>query len=156
MSIIDETRQLEELMEAQAQLKHYAAIIDRVVNKCHGSAAAFSRLESERLRQQTRANAEAIRACELDDALKIAQQSADHANSSRHELLERIDDLERVAQIAQGILMHGDLQWHTPLADRITRESELRDALSRLPNAKDDRAGASPAPCQSPLLGGSV
>lgn len=151
MSLIDETKQLEELMEAQAQLKHYAGIIDKIANKCHGNAAAFSRLESERLRHQTRANTEAVRACELEDALKIAQESADHANSSRHDLLERIDVLERVAQIAQGILMHGDLQWHTPLADRITRESELRDALSCLPNPQDHQRPASGA---AELLGG--
>ena len=35
MSLLDETRHLEELMEAQAQLKAAAATIDRIANKVH-------------------------------------------------------------------------------------------------------------------------
>lgn len=136
MSLIDETKHLEELMEAQAQLKHYAGIIDKIANKCHGNAAAFSRLEAERLRHQTRANAEAIKACEAEERLASALRRGDEALSEVHDLLERVEALQRVADIAHGVLLCGDLHWHTPQAERTTRERDLRDALSRLPNAK--------------------
>jgi chromosome segregation ATPase len=43
-------------------MRDAAATIDRIANRVHGNAAALSNLERERLRQQTRANNEAVKA----------------------------------------------------------------------------------------------
>jgi hypothetical protein len=118
-------------------------------------AYAYSHVESERLRQQTRANAEAIKACEAEERLATALRRGDDALSEVHDLCERLEKLQAVADIAQGILLSGDLHWHTPQAERTARERDLRDALSRLPNAKDDRAAVGGS-VSSALLGADV
>jgi hypothetical protein len=75
MSLVDETHLLEDLMNAQTQMRDAAATIDRIANRVHGNAAALSNLERERLRQQTRANTEAVKA---DNAAEeIAKLRAD-------------------------------------------------------------------------------
>lgn len=67
MRLIDETHQLEELMDAQRTLKNAADAIDRIANKVHGNAAEFSRRELDRIRQQQRANREACKAYDLEN-----------------------------------------------------------------------------------------
>jgi len=58
--IIDETDMLGRLMAAQAQMREAVSVIDAIANKVHPRAVAYSSIEVERLRQQTRANELAI------------------------------------------------------------------------------------------------
>jgi hypothetical protein len=81
----------------------------------------------------------------LEQRLHAALWRGDVALSDAQDLMEQIEKLQAVADISKGILMHGDLLWHTPHHDRQMREDALRAALACLPNAQDQTAGASDA-----------
>jgi hypothetical protein len=102
-------------MEEQERLRMACAAIQRITDRTHGPAAAWSRLESERLRQQNRANDEAARACEAEERLAAIVRAA-------NAVVVASEDPRVIAG---------------PLFDRI---ADLRTALSLLPNDQVHRA----------------
>ena len=122
--VIDETRQLEELMEAQAQLKAAAATIDRVANKVHGNAVAFSNIEKERLRQQTRANDEAVINCKINEDFDLAMEEWRNEQRKNEQVINKWTVISRESP-------SDNMTYHAP-----TILAVLRDLV---PNAQDDR-----------------
>jgi len=53
------------------------------------------------------------------------------ALSNLHDCYEKIEILEKIKDIAQGIFMSGDLHWHTPQVERRSREYELKKLLKQ-------------------------
>ena len=153
MSIANETDFGERVSVIRTSILTSLNELQTIIDKSRPHAYAYSHVESERLRQQTRANVEAVRAVEAEDRLATALRRGDDALSEVHDLCARIEKLQAVADIAQGILMSGDLHWHTPQAERTARERDLRDALSRLPNSKADPAAVVGGSEYSDLLG---
>jgi hypothetical protein len=99
MTTLDETKYIEELMEAQSMLKSSVATITRIANRVRRDSAAFTELEKERLRQQYRANDEALKAADAEEKLKAVLHRGDVALSDSQDLMERIEKLQRVADI---------------------------------------------------------
>ena len=123
---IDEDNYLEELEEAREQLRHASATIDRIARHCQRPSAEFTTLERERLRHQTRANVEAVRASDLEYELRASQRAADSKIAA---LTARVEALSIVAAAAAAVLVNGDLHLQHDIVSRSLRESELRRAL---------------------------
>jgi DNA repair exonuclease SbcCD ATPase subunit len=116
---------LEDLMNAQTQMRDAAATIDRIANRVHGSAAALSNLERERLRQQTRANNEAVKA---DNAAEeITRLRAELAT-----MTERAENAERgFKNLRDGSGVADEIQrWQKAEADLDAALALLRSLLT--------------------------
>ena len=100
--LTDETKYLEQLMEAQQQLREAAARIDDIAMRCHFSASGFSQIEKERVRHQARANAEATWAAELEEAAKAVITARKDPRILAGPLFDRIADLDRMIQAKHG------------------------------------------------------
>jgi len=100
--LVDETKYLEQLMDAQKQLREAAARIDDIAMRCHFSASAFSAVEKERQRQQNRANREATWAAELEEAAYAVITASKDPRIIAGPLFDRIADLRRILQAKGG------------------------------------------------------
>jgi hypothetical protein len=126
MSSVNETDFGERVSIIRTNILSSLNELQTIIDKSLPHAYAYSHVESERLRHQTRANIEAVRAVEAEDRLAAT--------------LELVEKLQAVADIAKVILFNGDLQCHTPQSDRQMREDALRVALACLPITKDQEA----------------
>ena len=129
--LIDETKYLEQLMEAQSMLRSAVATIDKIANRCHRQSADFSRLEIERLRHQGRANDAAVRCSHLNDEI-------DRIQALWHD--EQKTVVELLNQSIHALLSKDS-------GKQVFAVSQIERFLRCLPNASVDRA-ASAAPIQ--------
>ena len=137
MPLIDETKHLEELMEAQAQLKAAAATIDRIANKVHGNAAAFSNLEKERFRQQTRANNEAVINCKINEDFDLAMEEWGAERRCINQVISKWKIISKESP-------SNNMSYHVPTILAILQDLRICGSADVAPNAQDQRAGDQP------------